>query len=138
MGPRVVAVAWRAEGGVLALSSTDRGATTELDRLPHFQAALDAASRAQKGTRRSGRLALLALITAFPLLALLVVLAFRDPIIDFVLERIPVSVDREVGKMFEGEILEGGGGGERSHARHQPDGGPNSRPRARRSGSSSR
>ena len=100
-------ITWRAEGGVFALSSTDRGATTELGRLPHFQAALDAASRAQKGTRRSGRLglALLALITALPLLALLVVLAFRDPIIDFVLERIPVSVDREVGKMFEGEIL---------------------------------
>jgi hypothetical protein len=100
-------ITWRAEGGIFALSSTDPGATTELGRLPHFQAALDAASRARKGTRRSGRLglALLALITALPLLAVLVVLAFRDPIIDFVLERIPVSVDREVGKMFEGEIL---------------------------------
>lgn len=100
-------ITWRAEGGVYALTSTDPGATAEIGKLPHFQTALEAATRAQRGTRRSGRLGLtlLAVITALPILLLLAVLAFRDPIIDFVLERIPVSVDQEVGRMFEGEFL---------------------------------
>jgi Zn-dependent protease with chaperone function len=102
-----IQLSWAGDGGLFALSSTDPGATTEIGRIPHFQKALDAASRVQKGARRSGRLGLtlLALLTLFPLLLLLLVLAFRDSIIDVVLKRIPVSVDREVGKMFEGQFL---------------------------------
>lgn len=102
-----IQITWPGEGGLFAISSTDRGATAEIGRIPHFQTALDAASKAQKGARRSGRLGLglVALLTLLPLLFLLIVLLFRDPIVDFVLTRIPVSVDKEVGKMFEGEFL---------------------------------
>ncbi len=99
-------ITWTGEGGLWALSSTDSGATAEIGRIPALKSALDAASHAQKGARRSGRLGLLivALLTALPLLAILLLFAFRDPIIDFVLNRIPVTVDQEVGKMFEGEL----------------------------------
>jgi beta-barrel assembly-enhancing protease len=102
-----IQITWSGEGGLFALSSTDPGAAAEIGRIPQFHSALSATSKAQKGARRSGRLglALVALLTLFPLLLLLAVLAFRDPIIDFVLHRIPVSVDMEVGKMFEGQFL---------------------------------
>ncbi len=102
-----IQITWSGEGGLFALSSTDPGATAEIGRIPQFQSALDATSKAQKGARRSGRfgLALVALLTLLPLLLLLLVLLFRDPIIDFVLKGIPVTVDKEVGKMFEGQFL---------------------------------
>jgi beta-barrel assembly-enhancing protease len=102
-----IQITWPSEGGLWALSSSDPLAAAEIGRIPRFQAALDAASKAQKGARRRGRfgLAFLALLTLLPLLLLLGVLVFRDPIIDFVLERIPVTVDREVGKMFEGQFI---------------------------------
>ena len=102
-----IQITWPGEGGLFALSSTDPGATAEIGRIPQFRSALDATSKAQKGARRSGRLGLtlVALLTLLPLLLLFLVLLFRDPIIDFVLKRIPVSVDQEVGRMFEGQFL---------------------------------
>jgi len=102
-----IQITWSGEGGLFALSSTDPKAAAEIGRIPQFSKALDAATKAQKGARRSGRLglAIVGFIAALPLIAILLLLAFRDPIIDFVLERIPVTVDQEVGKMFEGEFL---------------------------------
>lgn len=102
-----IQITWSGEGGLFALSSTDPGATAEIGRIPQFQSALDATSKAQKGARRSGRLglALVAVLTLLPLLLLVLVLLFRDPIIDSVLKRIPVSVDQEVGRMFEGQFM---------------------------------
>lgn len=102
-----IQIAWPGEGGTFALSSKDPRAGGELARMPQFQNALSAVSRAQNSARRSGRrgLALLAVLTLLPLLVLLILFAFRDPIIDVVLDRIPVTVDREVGKMFEGQVL---------------------------------
>lgn len=102
-----IQVTWSGTGGLFAISSTDRGATAEIGKIPHFQTALDAASKVQKGARRSGRLglSLVALITLLPVILLITILVFRDPIVDFVLKRIPVTVDKEVGKMFEGQFL---------------------------------
>jgi beta-barrel assembly-enhancing protease len=102
-----VQISWSGTGGLFAISSTDPGASAEIGRIPQFKSALDAASKVQKGARRSGRLglSLVAFLTLLPLLLLFIVLLFRDPIVDFVLKRIPVSVDKEVGKMFEGQFL---------------------------------
>ena len=101
-----IQIAWTGDGGTYALSSTDRLAAIELAQIPRFQSALQAAIRTQAGTRRSGRfgLTLMALITLLPLLAILGLYVFRDRIIDVVLGRIPLSVDQEVGKMFEGSV----------------------------------
>ena len=102
-----IQIVWTGEGGAWALSSKDPEARSELGRISQFQVALETASRARQGARRSGRLGLtlLAVLTLLPLLVLLVLFALRDRIIDMALERIPVSVDREVGKMFEGQVL---------------------------------
>lgn len=102
-----IQIAWAGEGGTFALSAKDPQARSELARMPQFQAAFGAVSRAQARARRSGRLGLtlLAVLTLLPLLVLLVSFAFRDRIIDAALNRIPVSVDREVGRMFEGQVL---------------------------------
>ncbi len=102
-----IQITWPGEGGLFALSSRDPGAAAEIGGIAQFQAAMDVASKVQKGARRSGRLglSLLVLLTLSPLLLLLALFLFRDPIIDFVLKRIPVSVDQEVGKMFEGQFL---------------------------------
>jgi Zn-dependent protease with chaperone function len=102
-----IQITWPAEGGAWALSTKDPLAREELARLTPFQAALSAAAKAQSGARRSGRLGLtlVAILTLLPVLVLAGLLMFRDRIVDLVLERIPLTVDAEVGKMFEGEIL---------------------------------
>lgn len=102
-----IQITWSGEAGLFALSSTDPGASAEIGRIPHFHSALDATSKSQKSARRSGRLglSLVALLALLPLLLLFIVLLFRDPLVDFVLKRIPVTVDKEVGKMFEGQFL---------------------------------
>lgn len=102
-----IQIAWLGEGGTWALTSKDPAAKDELARIAHFQTALGEAVRVQAGARRSGRLGLtvVAVLTLLPVLLLVGLLLFRNQIVDFVLSRIPVSVDQEVGKMFEGEIL---------------------------------
>ena len=102
-----IQIAWPGEGGTWALSSKDPLAIEELARLTPFQAALSEAVKARTGARRSGRLGLtlVAFLTLLPVLLLAGLLLFRNQIVDFVLARIPLSVDQEVGKMFEGEIL---------------------------------
>jgi predicted Zn-dependent protease len=102
-----IQITWTGEGGTWALSTKDPQALEELGRLTHFDAALGDAARVRSGARRSGRLGLtlVALLTLLPVLILGGLLLFRNQIVDFVLARIPVTVDREVGKMFEGEIL---------------------------------
>ena len=99
-------VTWPGEGGIWAISSTDPEAAGDLAKIPQFEAALRTAVTARAGARRSGRLgmALLALLTLLPLLAIVGLYIFRDRVIDVVLDRIPLSVDREVGKMFEGSV----------------------------------
>ncbi len=100
-------IVWPGEGGVWALSAKDPGAKDELARVPRFETSLAAAARAQATARQSGRfgLTLIAVITMLPALLLLGLFIFRDRIIDSVLERIPLSVDQDVGKMFEGRFL---------------------------------
>ena len=102
-----IQIAWPGEGGMWALTSKDPGARGELARLPHFQAALHETARVQSSARRSGRFGLtaVAILTLLPVLLLVGLLVFRNQIVDFVLARIPVAIDQEVGKMFEGEIL---------------------------------
>ena len=102
-----IQIAWSGLGGKWALSSKDPGAALELSRIPQFESALLETSRLQKkATRRGGLgLALLALVTLAPLILLLTIFVFRDGIIDFVLKRVPITVDQEVGKMFEGEFV---------------------------------
>ncbi|MBX7185580.1 MAG: M48 family metallopeptidase [Vicinamibacteria bacterium] len=102
-----IQIAWPGEGGMWALTSKDKGARDELARIPHFQTALGEAVRAQTAARRSGRLGLtvVVVLTLLPVLLLAGLLVFRNQVVDWVLERIPVTVDQEVGKMFEGEIL---------------------------------
>jgi predicted Zn-dependent protease len=75
-------------------------------RVARFHSALDEAARVQARARRSGRfgLTLVAILTLLPVLLLAGLLVFRDRIVDFVLARIPTTVDQEVGKMFEGEL----------------------------------
>lgn len=104
-----IQIAWPGVGGLWALSSKDPNARLELARIPQFEAALVATSRLQKKAKRRGGLGLtfVALLTLAPLIVLAAMFAFRDRIIDFVLNRIPVTVDQEVGKMFEGEIVAG-------------------------------
>lgn len=101
-------ITWTTTEGAWALSITDPRAAHELKRLPAFAASLQEAQQAQRGARRSGRLGvtIVALVTLLPLLAVIAVLVFRDPIIDFVLKRIPLSVDAEVGRMFEGSVTQ--------------------------------
>jgi Zn-dependent protease with chaperone function len=102
-----IQISWPATGGIFALSSKDPQALSELARIPGFQAALGAVSQAGRRTRRHGYLGMsvVATLTLLPALVLLALFAFRNPIIDAILERIPVSVDQEVGRLFEGEIL---------------------------------
>lgn len=105
-----IQISWTTADGTWALSTTDANARAELARLPKFEAALHAAARARAGAARSGGLgiALVALVTLLPLLAILGVLAFRNEIVDAVLKRIPMSVDVEVGRMFEGSVTKSG------------------------------
>ena len=102
-----IQIAWPGEGGMWALTSKDPAAKEELARIPLFHSALGEATRVQSAARRSGRfgLTMVAILTLLPVLLLLGLLIFRNQIVDFVLARIPVAVDREVGRMFEGEIL---------------------------------
>jgi len=102
-----IQIAWPGEGGTWALTSKDPAAKEELARIAHFQAALGEAVRVQAGARRSGRLGLtmVAVLTLLPVLLIAGLLLFRNQIVDFVLARIPVTVDSEIGKMFEGEFL---------------------------------
>lgn len=102
-------LSWPGPGGTWALSTTSPVAGEELSRIPAFRAAIEEAGRAQRGARRSGRLglAIVAALTLLPVLILVGALVFRDRIIDFALARVPVSVDQEVGKMFEGEFIGG-------------------------------
>lgn len=104
-----IQIAWPGEGGTWALSSKDPGARDELARISSFQTALGEAGRAQTRTRRSGRfgLTMVAILTLLPVLLLVGVLVFRNRIIDFVLARIPLTFDQEIGRMFEGEFLGG-------------------------------
>jgi predicted Zn-dependent protease len=102
-----IQISWPGEGGRWALTSKDPGAKDELARIAHFHAALDEAVRAQAAARRSGRfgLTMVVVLTLLPVLLLAALLLFRNQIVDLVLERIPITVDQEVGRMFEGEIL---------------------------------
>lgn len=102
-----IQIAWPGEGGTWALTSKDPAAKEELARIAHFQTALGDAARVQAGARRSERLGLtlVAVLTLLPFLLLAGLLLFRNQIVDFVLARIPVAVDQEVGRMFEGDIL---------------------------------
>ena len=101
-----IQITWQGEGGAYAFSSTDHEAVIDLAQIPRFQASLQAATRKQAAARRSGRfgMTLLAILTLLPLFAILGLYVFRDRIIDIVLDRIPLSVDQEVGKMFEGSL----------------------------------
>jgi len=102
-----IQIAWPGDGGMWALTTKDPGARDELARIAHFHAALGEAVRVRASARRSGRLGLtmVAVLTLLPVLLLVGLLVFRNQIVDFVLARIPATVDQEVGKMFEGEIL---------------------------------
>lgn len=102
-----IQIAWPGAGGMWAITSKDPGARDELARIAQFHAALGEAARVQASTRRSGHfgLTMVALLTLLPVLLLVGLLVFRNQIVDFVLARIPVTVDQEVGKMFEGEVL---------------------------------
>ncbi len=102
-----IQIAWPGEGGTWALTSKDPLARDDLARIPRFQEALREAVRVQTSARRSGRLGLtmVAVLTLLPVLLLVCLLVFRNQIVDFVLARIPATVDQEVGKMFEGEVL---------------------------------
>ena len=99
-------VTWPAEGGAWALSTKDPSAMTELMRIPRFQERLATAGRAHRKAAAHGRLGLflVAVIVFLPLIAIGFVYAYRDPLIDIVLKRIPVSVDQEVGRLFEGDL----------------------------------
>lgn len=104
-----IQIAWPGPGGTWALSCKDPSARDELARIPAFQKALGEAARVRAGARRSGRLSLtlVAILTLLPVLILMAALLFRNQIIDFALARIPVTVDKEVGRMFEGEFISG-------------------------------
>jgi predicted Zn-dependent protease len=102
-----IQISWTGEGGAWMLSTKDPNALTELQRIPRFEAGLTAVMRARGKTRRSGRLAmtLVALATLLPALLILALFLFRNQIVDVVLSRIPITVDKEVGAMFEAEVL---------------------------------
>ncbi|MEO8360972.1 MAG: M48 family metallopeptidase [Vicinamibacteria bacterium] len=102
-----IQITWMGEGGTFALSSNDQGVKAELARLTKFGAALKSASRTQSRTKTGGRVGMMvvAFATLLPALLLLGLIVFRNQIIDAVLARIPTSVDREIGRMFEGETV---------------------------------
>jgi Zn-dependent protease with chaperone function len=102
-----VQISWTGEGGTWMLSTKDPNALTELQRIPRFEVGLASVIRARGKTRRSGRLGitLVALATLLPALLILAVFLFRNQIVDVVLSRIPITVDKEVGAMFEAEVL---------------------------------
>lgn len=102
-----IQITWPGEGGTWALTSKDPAARDELARIPRFHPALGEAVRAQAAARRSGRLGLtmVVVLTLLPVLLLAVLLLFRNQIVDLVLDRIPITVDQEIGKMFEGEVI---------------------------------
>ncbi len=104
-----IQITWPGEGGTFALTTKDPGAKDELARIPRFHGALGQAVRAQAAARRSGRfgLTMVVVLTLLPVLLLVGLLLFRNRIVDFVLERIPITVDQQVGRMFEEEILGG-------------------------------
>ncbi len=104
-----IQITWPGEGGTFALTTKDPGAKDELARIPRFHGALGQAVRAQAAARRSGRfgLTMVVVLTLLPVLLLVGLLVFRNRIVDFVLERIPITVDQQVGRMFEEEILGG-------------------------------
>ena len=104
---QAIQVAWPGEGGTWAVFSQDPTAREELGRVPALHAGLAAVSQAHRVSRRNGRLGALAaaLLALLPVLALLGVLVFRDSVVDAVLKRIPITVDQEIGRMFESEAL---------------------------------
>jgi len=104
---QAIEISWPGNEGTFALSTKDPRAFDELSGLPSLQAALSAATQAGRRAQRHGNLGmtLVALVTLLPVLIVLALLVFRNQIIDAALRRIPVSVDQEVGRMFEREIL---------------------------------
>jgi Zn-dependent protease with chaperone function len=102
-----IQISWMAEGGAWMLSTKDPNALVELQRIPPFEAGLASVTQARRKTRRGGRLAVtfVALATLLPALLLLAVFLFRNQIVDVVLSRIPITVDKEVGALFEAEAM---------------------------------
>lgn len=101
-----VQIAWPGPGGMWALSSKEPHLRAELAQVPAFRTALDEIHRVQTATQRRGRLGLtlVATLTLLPVLFLVGLVLFRNRIVDFVLERIPITVDQEIGRRFEAEI----------------------------------
>ena len=99
-------ITWPGEAGVWALSTKDPLAMGELMRVPRFQERLAAAGRVHRKAAARGRLGLVlvAVIVLLPLIAIGFVYSYRDPLIDIVLKRIPIGVDQEVGRLFEGDL----------------------------------
>ena len=101
-----VQIVWPGEGGSYALIVTDSAAIAELARVPRFQEALGTAGRVQTRSASRGRLTMLIVVLIFllPLVVVAAIYVKRDAIVDIVLQRIPTSVDQEVGRLFEGEL----------------------------------
>lgn len=102
-----IEISWPEAKGTCAISTRDHTAPLELSRIPRFEAALAEAAATRRRAVRHGRIGIgvVVLATLLPALILLVLFAFRNQIVDAVLKRIPISLDQEVGRMFEGEIL---------------------------------
>jgi beta-barrel assembly-enhancing protease len=102
-----VQVTWNAEGKSWALSATAADVGDELGKIPRFQDALTKADGVRRRTVRAGRIGrtLVVLLILLPLLAAGLVYVSRDAIVDAVVRKIPMSVDTEIGRLFDEEML---------------------------------
>ncbi len=96
---------WVEEGGAWALTAQGEGALAGLAAgapLPLAAALQQALDRARR-TRGRGRraMAFLGSLVLLPLLALLALWLFREPLADLVLRRLPHAVDAQVGALVE-------------------------------------
>lgn len=110
---QAVHLGWRdAEGRAWAFSVEDPAARAALAAaLPPALAAKVAASHAaERKVRRSGRLAiaLVSAFFAFPLVLIALLFAFREPLLDWVVARLPPSVDAQIGQLTAEQVKASG------------------------------
>jgi Zn-dependent protease with chaperone function len=105
-------VAWEQDGRSWAVTLPDAQAAEALaSRLPAREA--EVVRRLAKGGRRAARrgrvtYTVVGLIVAFPFLLLLTLFLLRGKILDLILDRLPVSVDRQLGELLQAELTASG------------------------------
>src|SRR5262245_66052361 len=103
-----IQILWSDEKGSWALHTKDAGASAELARIEGLANDVAEAGRTHRGARTRGGFAfgLVLFVVSLPLIAVALVYFNRDALVDAVLKRLPLTVDQEIGRLFEGELTD--------------------------------